>query len=298
MSIQSRLSTCEAAKCVRIIRHTCAFPSGANRQIYAASIGMNNEIIASGAPSTMLLVQESFPSVANAGIKTSATGIQVYLFTPPTFDFCRSAELVMAASVADLHASKNRRTHHNQSFLRLVCANRFRVARRIGVPAKNSLAPRRYIPGFWNAQLDAAKNRIGVQHRLIFRHVRVAQVDLNSAKQRLQLPSTKLLCVHPFLHAAENGAFIQCSKGIARVRAQALGHFSRLQCAPHSKTAGCNQNDRPHLAPGKMPESQLIQLQEHPKYQQHRAPGAPAWIGKLYDSRKDQNQRPELDEVP
>src|SRR5260370_41210442 len=120
MSIQSRLSTCAAAKCVKTIRHICAFPSGANRQIYAASMGMNNEIIASCAPSNMLLVQESFPSVASAGTSTSATGIQVYLLTPPTFDFCRAVELVIAPSVADLHASKKRRAHHDQSLLRFV----------------------------------------------------------------------------------------------------------------------------------------------------------------------------------
>src|SRR5260370_16438884 len=139
MSIQSKLSTCAAARCVRIIRHICAFPSGANLQIYAASIGMNNEIIARGAPSNMLVVQERFPNVASAGIRTSATGIQVYLFTLPVFDFCRSAELVIAASVADLYATKNCRAHHNQTFLGLIRLDPSCLARRLPLPPKNSL---------------------------------------------------------------------------------------------------------------------------------------------------------------
>src|SRR6266403_26767 len=182
MSIQSRLRTCAAAKCVTTIRHICPFPSGANRQIYAASIGMNNEIIASGAPSNMLPVQERCPSVASSGTNTSATGIQEYLLTPPTFDFCRAVELVIALSVADLHASKNRRAHHDQGSLRLVRIGWWGVAGRIGVPAKNSLAASGNVPGFRNAQLDAAENRVGVQYRLVLRHVRIAQVNFNSAE--------------------------------------------------------------------------------------------------------------------
>src|ERR1700745_3681105 len=47
-----------------------------------------------------------------------------------------------------------------------------------------------------------------------------------------------------------------------------------------------------------MPEAELIQLQEHSEYQQHRAPGAAARVEHFYDSRKDQNQRPELEEMP
>src|SRR6266403_2506334 len=298
MSIQSRLSTCAAAKWVTIIRHICAFPSGANRQIYAASIGMNNEIIASGTPIKILLVQESFPSVASAGTSTTATGIQVYLFTPPTFDFGRSAKFVMASSVADLHASKNRRAHHDQSLLRLVRVGRPGIARRIRISAKDSLPPRRHIPGFWNAQLDAAKERIRVQHRLVPRNVRVAQVNLNSAEERLQLPTAKLFCVHALLYTAKDSTFIQRGERIAIVRAHRVRHFPRLQRTPHSKSAGRNQHDRPHFAPRKMSESQLIHLQEHTEHQQHRAPGPPARIGQFYDSRKDQNQRPELEEVP
>src|ERR1700758_38687 len=81
---------------------------------------MNNEIIASGTPINMLPVQERCPSVASSGTNTTATGIQEYLLTPPTFDFCRAVELVIALSVADLHASKNCRAHHDQGLLRLV----------------------------------------------------------------------------------------------------------------------------------------------------------------------------------
>src|SRR4029077_20913166 len=239
------------------------------RQIYAASIGMNKEIIASGTPRKILLVQESFPSVASEGTSTTATGIQVYLFTPPTFDFRRSAKFVMASSVADLHASKNRRAHNDQSFLRLVRVGRPGIACRIRISAKDSLAPRRHKPGFRNAQFDSAKERIRMQHSLVFRNVRVAQVNLNSAEERLQLPAAKIFRVHALLHTAKDCAFIQRCERIASVRANRFGHFSRLQRAPHRKGTARNQHNRPQLAPGKMSESQFIHLQEPAEHYQH-----------------------------
>src|ERR1700747_3791019 len=102
---------------------------------------MNNEIIARGTPSKRLPGQERCPSVASSGTNTSATGIQEYLLTPPTFDFCRVVELVIAPSVAYLHASKNRRAHHDQGLLRFIRIGWWAVACRLGGPAQNSLAP-------------------------------------------------------------------------------------------------------------------------------------------------------------
>src|SRR2546430_11476974 len=106
MNIQIRLNACAAERWIMTTRHTCALSRGVNRQMYAAPIGMNNEIMESGTPSAVLAVHERFPRVASAGTKTSAAGIQVCLFTLPIFVFLRSAGFIIAASVADLHASK------------------------------------------------------------------------------------------------------------------------------------------------------------------------------------------------
>src|SRR6266700_2445717 len=214
ISVHRKLSTKGSAKCVTATRHICALPSGVNRHTYPAAIGMNSENIASGTPIKMLVVHGRLPSVARNTQRTSAIGTQVYLLTRPRYGFRRPAGSIIEASIADLHSSKYRRAHHDQSLLRLVRVARPRVTGRIRVAAKNSLAPRRDIPCFRNA----------------------------------------------FLHAAKNGALVQSRAGIGVVSIQALSYFSSLQGAPHCKSAGCNQDQRPHFAQRKVCVSQLIQL--------------------------------------
>src|SRR6266568_4367915 len=260
ISVHRKLSTKGYAKCVTATRHICALPSGVNRHTYPAAIGMNSENIASGTPIKMLVVHGRLPSVVKNTQRTTAIGTQVYLLTRPRYGFRRPAGFIIEASVADLHSSKYRRAHHDQSLLRLVRVARPRVTGRIRVAAKNSLAPRRDIPCFRNAYLDAAKNCICVQDSFGFREVRIAQINFDSSKQRLQLTSAKLPRVQAFLHAAENGALIQSRAGIGVVSIQALSYFSSLQGAPHCKSAGCDQNQRPHFAQRKVCVSQLIQL--------------------------------------
>src|SRR5579859_340778 len=114
--------------------------------------------MASGAPSRMLALHDSFPTIASAGIKTSATGTQANLFTRPRYDFRRFAASLIAGSVADLHAPKHRHAQHDQGFLRFIRIHRPGVTRRIRKSSKDALAPCRDVPGFRNAQLDAAKD--------------------------------------------------------------------------------------------------------------------------------------------
>src|SRR5438552_460272 len=273
MSVHRKLSTRGSARCVIATRHICALPSGVNRQTYPAAIGMNNENIASGTPIKMLVVHGRLPSVARNTQRTRAIGTQVYLLTRPRYGFRRPAGFIIEASIADLHSSKYRRAHHDQSLLRLVRVARPRVTGRIRVAAKNSLAPRRDIPCFRNAYLDAAKNCICVQDSFGFREVRIAQINFDSSKQRLQLPSAELSRVQAFLHAAENGALVQSRARIGVVVSiQAFSYFSSLQCAPHCKSAGGNQDQWPQFAQRKVCVSQLIQLQQDPEDQQDRPP--------------------------
>src|SRR5258705_5543943 len=203
MSIQRKLRTCAAAKCVTATRHIGVLPSGVNRQIYPASMGMSSEIMASGAPRKILALQERWPSVVSAGISTSATGIQMCLLTLTMFDFDRSGRVVIAASVADLHAPKNCRAHHNQSFFRLVRIDRPRVARRIRIAAKNPLASRCDVPGFRNAQFDATKNCIGVKHGLVFAEFCISHIVFNASEHLLKLTATQGVHAHTLLHSSK-----------------------------------------------------------------------------------------------
>src|ERR1043166_1141914 len=92
--------------------------------MYPAPTGINNEIMASGMPSKRLAVQESFPRVARAGTRTAADGIQKNLFTLPKLAFLRAVECIIAASIANLHASKYCCAHYDQSLFRLITVAR------------------------------------------------------------------------------------------------------------------------------------------------------------------------------
>src|SRR5438045_2902174 len=168
------------------------------------------------------------------------------------FDLGRSAEIVIAASVTDLHASENCRAHNDQSFRRLAGIAGPGVARRIRVPAEDSLAARRDIPGLRNTQFDSAKKRIRVEYRLIFRQVRIAQIDFNSTEQRLQLSAAKFLRVYALLYSAKNGMFVQCGERVGIVCVQCLAHFPSLQSAPHGKCSSRDQKQWPQFSEREM----------------------------------------------
>src|ERR1700746_182248 len=106
----------------------------------------------------MLALHDSFPTIASAGIKTSATGTQANLFTRPRYDFRRFAGSLIAGSVADLHAPKHRHAPHDQGFLRFVRIHRPGVTRRIRESTEYALAARRHVPGLRNAQLNSAEH--------------------------------------------------------------------------------------------------------------------------------------------
>src|SRR4030095_14294794 len=127
---------------------------------------MNSETSASGSPSSVLIVHGSLPRVAKAGTRISATDTQLCLLTP-AIGFRRSAAFIIAASVADLHASKYGHTHHDQGLFRFVRIARSRVARRIRESAEYALSVRSHKPRFRNAQLDAAEDCVCVKNSLV-----------------------------------------------------------------------------------------------------------------------------------
>src|SRR5690242_7181026 len=226
--VHRKLRTCAAMMWVRTVRHNTALSSGVNRQMYPAASGMKRENIAMGIPNAALSTHDRLPSVASAGTKRAATPTHSYLLVRPGKDLRSFAESAIAASVADLHASKQRRAENYQSLFRFVRVRRRRESRRIRKTAENTLSACGNVPCFRHAQFNSAEDGICVDDRFRFDHVGVPQIEFDAAEDGLQTASAKLAAIQALLDAAEDGVLFE---SIARVEL-ALGHrghrFARL----------------------------------------------------------------------
>src|SRR5262245_17075895 len=207
ISVQRKLRTWAAMMCVRTERQRAGLSRGAKRHTYPAAIGMKIENSASGMPRTKLFVHGMLPTAASAGMRSAATPIHCCLLTRGAYlrGFTGSA---MPVSVADLHASKQRRADNHQCLFGFVGISARRVARGIGKSAENTLPARRDEPGFGNSQFNSAEDRVCVDYCFIFQHVGITQIEFDAAKNGLQAATAKFAAAQAFFHASKNCALV------------------------------------------------------------------------------------------
>src|ERR1700683_1439832 len=104
--------------------------------------------------------------------------------------------------------------------------------RRMGlviIPAENPRALYGHPPMFRNHQFNAAEHRVGLNHDLIPLGVGLAQIDLDAAEHRRQVPSFESLRIEAPVDAAEDGGLIE--------RVGAAGWAGRPGAEPASRNA-------------------------------------------------------------
>src|SRR5215471_5871242 len=287
ISVQRKLRTCAAMMWVSMVRQSAGLSSGANRHTYPAAIGIKIDNSARGMPRAMLFVHVMLPSAARAGTRSAATPIHCCLFMRGAYlrGFMESA---MPASVADLHASKQRRAENDQCFSGFVGVRGRSVARGVGKASKDTLPARGDEPGFRNTQFNTAENCVCVDYCFVFQHVSVAQIQFDAAKNGLQAATTKFAAVQAFFDAAKKCVLVESVARIGLALRQGRHCPACLNRAPHGHCAARNEEQRPELAPGEGTDSEVAQLQEDAKQENNHTPKPRIPAGKLRDAQENQ----------
>ena len=149
-----------------------------------------------------------------------------------------------------------------------------------------------HVPVLGHAQLAAAAEAEDVDRRAVPGHLRLSEVDLEAAADRVRLTSLEVRRDEPALAAAEDRPFVQRSAGIRR---RVPG--PRAPTLPEDDAqADEHQDERKEVAQVEAKEAERAQEKERAQRDENR-PGEKRAVRELREADRDEDERPELPEL-